>query len=478
MRVFPTHAALICLLLSAFTGRSADFTVEDFKQSRIEAERGDSEAQVAVGRMCFLGQGTPQNYSEALKWYRRAAEGGNAAGQNNLALMHLNGHGVPKNPIEGAKWMQMAARKGLPKAQLNMGGLYLEGVGVGRNPPEAMNWFRRAANQGDSEGERMLGQILSEGQLARADLVEAYKWFSLAAAQGDRESREARDLVASSLTDKQVAEGQRRASAFIPRPEPGGLVEPKVTGTGFFVGSDGYLVTCHHVVDPATRIVIKTKGLRFAARLVKIDKTNDLALLKVTGALPRQAGTNSNRAASNANLEPLKVTGAADAIRTNQMAVAGKFHSLPLTNSDTIKLGDAVFTVGFPNIGIQGQEPKLTRGEINSLNGIKDSPRYFQISAPVQPGNSGGPLLDSMGNVIGVVAMSLNDLTFLRNTGAVPQNVNYAVKGAHLIEFLEAIPEVKSNLKSASASYSSNSSRSAAEWVSEVQEAVALVQVY
>ena len=473
MRVFRLHPAVIGLVLWAVTGRSADFTVEDFKQTRLEAERGDAEAQVAVGRMCFLGQGTPQNYSEALKWYRRAADSGNAAGQNNLALMYLHGHGVPKNPIEAAKWMQMAAKKGLPKAQLNLGGLYLDGVGVGRNPPEAMNWFRRAANQGDSEAERMLGQILAEGQLTRADFVEAYKWFSLAAAQGDSESRQARDLVAKNLTDKQVAEGQRRAAAFVPRPEPGGLVEPKVTGTAFFVGSDGYLVTCHHVVDPATRIVIKTKGLRFAARLVKTDKTNDLALLKVTGALPVQTGTNSNRAVSSPNLQAAKTTGAADASRTNTLAVAGQFPSLSITNSSSIKLGDAVFTVGFPNIGVQGQEPKLTRGEINSLNGIKDSPRYFQISAPVQPGNSGGPLLDSLGNVIGVVAMSLNDLAFLRNTGMVPQNVNYAVKSTHLIAFLEATPEVKINLKNPRPS-----NRSAAEWVVEVQESVALVQVY
>ena len=209
--------------------------------------------------------------------------------------------------------------------------------------------------------------------------------------------------------------------------------------------------------------------------MVKIDKTNDLALLKVTGALPLQTGTNNYFAASNPSIQALKATGAADANRTNLLKVASKFRPLAVTNSGSIKLGDAVFTIGFPNIGVQGQEPKLTRGEINSLTGIKDSSRYFQISAPVQPGNSGGPLLDSLGNVVGVVAMSLNDLTFLRATGAVPQNVNYAVKSAHLIEFLEAIPEVKGILKSPSAS---NGNRGASEWVSEVQESVALVQVY
>jgi len=474
MSVFRLHAVVICLLLLAFTGSSADFTVEDFKQTRLEAEKGDPEAQVALGRMFFLGQGAPQNYSEALRWYRRAAEKGSAAAQNNLALMYLNGQGVPKNAIEAAKWMHLAARKGLAKAQLNLGALYLDGIGVGRNPPEAMNWFRRAASQGDSEGQRMLGQIHSEGQWARIDLVEAYKWFSLSAAQGDSESREARDLVARNLNDKQLAEGQRRAAAFVARPEPGGLAEPKVTGTGFFVGSDGYFVTCHHVVDPGTRIVIKTKRLRFAAVVVKADKTNDLALLKVTGVIPVQGGTN-NPFASGGALQPLKAARADEANRTNLLKAVNKFRSLTVTNSDSIKLGDVVFTLGFPNIGIQGQEPKLTRGEINSLMGIKDSPRYFQISAPVQPGNSGGPLLDRLGNVVGVVAMSLNDLTFLRNTGMVPQNVNYAVKSAHLIEFLESIPELKNNLKSPSALAGD---RGPTEWVTEVQESVALVQVY
>ena len=66
------HAAVICLLLSAFAGRSDDFTVEDFKQTRLEAEKGDPEAQVALGRMCFLAQGTPQIRSSG---FRRSGAG-------------------------------------------------------------------------------------------------------------------------------------------------------------------------------------------------------------------------------------------------------------------------------------------------------------------------------------------------------------------------------------------------------------------
>jgi len=63
-----------------------------------------------------------------------------------------------------------------------------------------------------------------------------------------------------------------------------------------------------------------------------------------------------------------------------------------------------VATVGFPDIGMQGFAPKLAKGEIASLSGAGDDPRYFQISAPVQPGNSGGALVDERGNVIGIVS--------------------------------------------------------------------------
>ncbi|MEI2722142.1 MAG: serine protease [Verrucomicrobiota bacterium] len=73
-----------------------------------------------------------------------------------------------------------------------------------------------------------------------------------------------------------------------------------------------------------------------------------------------------------------------------------------------VKLGGTVATVGFPNIGLQGFAPKLAKGEIAALSGAGDDARYFQISVPVQPGNSGGALVDERGNVVGVVSAKLN----------------------------------------------------------------------
>jgi S1-C subfamily serine protease len=467
------QSVLACAFLwSSLAGRGADFSQEEFRQTKLEAEKGDLEAQVQLGQMYFSGEGVPQNYKEALKWYRQAAEKGNAGAQNNLALMHLNGNGVAKNPIEGAKWMRMAATKGLPRAQVNFGRMYMEGVGVGRNALEAVRWFRRAAEQGDQTGQRTLGQAYAEGQGVRVDLLEAYKWFSLAAAQGDGVAKEGRDEVAKLMTDRQIADGQRQATAFVARPEPGGAIEPRVTGTGFFVTNDGYFVTCHHVVDTATRIVIKTRNVLFTARLVKANKTNDLALLKVTGALSRSSMTNAIIAVPGPSVQALKSRTAGE---SSLLKVAGGFRPLRVERSEAVRLGDAVSTFGFPNIAVQGRDPKWTRGEINSLNGIKDNPRYFQVSAPIQPGNSGGPLFDGAGGVIGVVALSLNDLTHLKRTGAVPQNVNYAVKSSLVVELLESVPEVKMKIK---AEASAVGEATATAWISEAQESVALVQVY
>jgi len=127
----------------------------------------------------------------------------------------------------------------------------------------------------------------------------------------------------------------------------------------------------------------------------------------------------------------------------------GRFAALPVAASRGVKLGGTVATVGFPNIGLQGFAPKLAKGEIASLSGAGDDARYFQISVPVQPGNSGGALVDERGNVVGVVSAKLSARAALASSGALPENVNYAVKSSYLLSFLESVPEVSAKLKEA-----------------------------
>ena len=125
----------------------------------------------------------------------------------------------------------------------------------------------------------------------------------------------------------------------------------------------------------------------------------------------------------------------------------GKFIPLPVVSSRTVKMGGTVATVGFPNVGLQGFAPNLAKGEIVALSGAQDNPRYFQISDPVQPENSGGALADERGNVVGVVSAKLSARAALATSGALPENVNYAVKSSFLLSFLGSVPEVSANLK-------------------------------
>jgi S1-C subfamily serine protease len=136
-------------------------------------------------------------------------------------------------------------------------------------------------------------------------------------------------------------------------------------------------------------------------------------------------------------------------------------------------LGNTVATVGFPNIGLQGFAPKLAKGEVAALSGPMDDPRYFQISVPLQPGNSGGALVDERGNVIGVVTAKLNARMALFASGMLPENVNYAVKSSFLLSFLESVPEVAAKLKEPGAK-----DRKFEDVVKDVQAATVLVLVY
>src|SRR6185436_11935459 len=99
MRVF---CVIFCFLLGSdfLLANAAAASEEDFREAIKRAEKGDPDAQMSVGMMYSFGEGVPQNYEEALKWYRRAASSGNPIAQNNLGIMYINGRGVPKNPTE------------------------------------------------------------------------------------------------------------------------------------------------------------------------------------------------------------------------------------------------------------------------------------------------------------------------------------------------------------------------------------------
>jgi len=191
------------------------------------------------------------------------------------------------------------------------------------------------------------------------------------------------------------------------RPEPrreGGLPATgsrrSSSGTGFVV-AEGRVLTNNHVVAECSRLLVRNAaGRRLPGRVSATDRRRDLAVITV----PAEAGP------------PLS------------------FRDAPV-----VRRGEGVVTYGFPLSGLLSSEPTLTTGNINALAGLRDDPNHFQISAPVQPGNSGGPLLDSQANVIGVVVSKLNAARIAEMTGGdIPQNVNFAVKGTEALAFLRA----------------------------------------
>lgn len=128
------------------------------------------------------------------------------------------------------------------------------------------------------------------------------------------------------------------------------------------------------------------------------------------------------------------------------LKVKGEFTPIPLGDVRDVGLGDAVMTVGFPNTEVQGLSPKLTRGEISSLKEVQDDRRVFQVSVPLQPGNSGGPLTDASANAIGITTVQLDALTALKFSGSLPQNVNYALKISYARLLLDSIAHLPEKL--------------------------------
>lgn len=163
----------------------------------------------------------------------------------------------------------------------------------------------------------------------------------------------------------------------------------KGNGSGFLVNNQGVLATNYHVIDGAKEIYVELNRKDYKCSIVAIDKINDLAILKI----------------QNLNSSPIKYT----------------------ISANTSETGSSIFALGFPYaLSLLGNEIKLTDGIISSTTGYQNDIKTYQISVPVQPGNSGGPLFDENGNVIGIVSSKFT----------LGDNVSYAIKSNYLLKLL------------------------------------------
>ena len=217
--------------------------------------------------------------------------------------------------------------------------------------------------------------------------------------------------VLANCVSKVKAEGLDKAGDFTapvataarPAETPNATPRPAKTlsasGTGFVVSASGHILTNHHVVNGCSQIRGNLGGQApTTLRVVSSDETNDLAVLQGPPDL---------------------------------------FKDFAKIRDRSIRSGDTVVAIGYPFHGLLSSDFTVTTGIVSSLSGTINDTRMLQISAAVQPGNSGGPLLDTNGLIVGVVAAKLNALRVARATGNIPENINFAIKTGAIRDFLD-----------------------------------------
>ena len=317
-------------------------------------------------------------------------------------------------------WLPLA-RQGDPNAQLNIGLMYDTGRGLDIDSRQAVYWYRRSAENGLAAAQYNLGLMYRDGQGVEQDVQQANSWLERAAEQG---LQAARDLLEAGVhLPSDMNEAALGQDDFLNQ------LKGASTGTGWAVDG-GYVVTSEHVVTGVSPVdLYDVAGRRYRAEVVLRDVQNDIALLRIDGE-------------------------------------AGDLTSLRLSQHGA-RPGVDVFTLGFPRVDVLGRTPKLTTGIISAVNGYRDDPASYQTSVQIQPGNSGGPLVNMHGEVVGIMAAMLGD----QSGNSQPQpGLSYAVKADRIHQALKSLPRVQTSAASLPATPAE-----LADLAERVQDAVLLV---
>jgi TPR repeat protein len=431
------------------------------------AEKGTELAQVALARLYEKGDGVPQDKYKSFYWYRKLAERGNTSEQFIVAYKYDKGDGVTQNKTEAAKWYQKAAAGGDSKAQIRIAWMYEKGIGVRKDPKKAVVWFRKAAEADESEAQFALGYRLFRGKGTPANPNEGVLWIKKASDQGLAEAQlflaiiylNGDEVLKSTSASMEyyykagisfIKKGDRDTALVcldrMNEYDPGNPLASKLqltidsgepndkdndrnkntptpsplesesqqeiihTGTGWFI-LGGYIVTAAHVVQGSETFGARLQdGTSVKLEIESVDSVNDLAVMKISQGTKFPPG-------------------------------------IPLAQ-DRSKAGNQVFTLGYPHADVMGTKIKLASGQISSETGAHDDPRYMQVTVPTQGGNSGGPLLNMKGEVVGILLSKLNALKMEKLSGDLTENVNYAIKVAYIAPLTSALrdPRVSGTL--------------------------------
>ena len=205
-----------------------------------------------------------------------------------------------------------------------------------------------------------------------------------------------------------------------PQPTP----ETTTSGSGFFVSKTGHVITNQHVVGDCKRVTVGDNAQKqVTADILETDRRNDLALLKISSLKMTSVETKSLIKKLSSKKLGIKIV---------PLASDG------LLRSADVDLGEDVLVSGYPYGEIFSDSIKVTKGIVSANKGLGDDSGQFQIDAAVQPGNSGGPIYDENGNIVGVVVAQLNKMKFAKHSGSIPENVNFGIKASTVRQFLSS----------------------------------------
>ncbi len=340
------------------------------------ADAGDIDCRILLGMTYGLGTlGESADETKALPHYLIAAEAGNRVAKYFAAELLINGKNTPKDLPRGIKYLKSAAAGNIYGAQYLLANLYAQGQGV----PQ--------------------------------DVSQAYFWANLAASLNadDKDYAELRDDLAKKLVAAELTKVQSQCRTWLSRkPIDEGNEEANSggggSGSGIIFTADGLVLTNHHVTAAGTSYtVITADGQEIPATIVAQDADLDVAVLR---------------------------------LRSRYVSASHRTPP-PLITSAKARSGEKVFTVGHPLAGLLSSEAKYNEGTISALSGMKDDQHLMQISVPIQPGNSGGPLANARGEIVGLIVATINGSALLKQSNIMAQNINFAIKADPIRGFLE-----------------------------------------
>ncbi|HWC64137.1 MAG TPA: tetratricopeptide repeat-containing serine protease family protein [Rhizomicrobium sp.] len=461
----------------------------------LSAEHNNPEADTMMGRLLMEGRFLPKDLDKAMQFFSRAADQGVAPAQTALGELYLKGTPSHKSDLPAAMHQfELAAYQNDPKAEYDLGFMYYTGMGTKQDYIASSGWFGKAANQGDAGAAAFLGTQFDKGLGVAEDAYRAVYYFGIAALQGNLMGLGllgekylsgggglAQDYARAYLLlniaasqagytfHDQAVKGRDAAKAKL---SPTELDAAQALAAFCTTGNNGYALCIDDVTPVAVAAADPPAAFaRMQARL-KANQRQQPSQVASNAASspgkPQMVGNGTGFYVSGAGdivtaahvvtgcdgelrspLGVLKVV-ADDAQSDVALLTAGRKSPafIRLRGGRGARVGEAVVAIGYPLQGILGQDQIVTTGTLSSLAGLQNDRRNIQISAPVQPGNSGGPIVGEDGALVGVLVSSISTMKMAESIGgAIPQNTNFAVSIGTLQAFLNAhqVPYVLSD---------------------------------